>query len=139
MFLGRLRVPSARPPVSSQPRVRVRLISVAAITSGIVAGIAAANGSGPLAGLRVTVPSQLARNHVAHVPMSASVLFPAPKAQVVNRVVPVFLQPATSGTTQSSKTTTEKQTMPAQVKPDDQPRRSPAAQPSPNGGGGGDD
>jgi hypothetical protein len=135
MLLGRLRVPSTRPPVTSAPRIRVGLITFAAIATGIVAGLTAANGGGPFEGLRVIVPSSLARSQVARAPMSANVLFPAPQAQVVHQVVPIYYQPSTA----SSKQETEKQTMPAQVKPDDQPMPRPSTQPTPTGTGGGGD
>jgi hypothetical protein len=77
------------------PRIRGWLIVAAAIAAGIVAGVAAANGSGPFAGLRPYVASNLAGSAVSRSRINAAELFPSPSPpQVIHQMVPIYYVPA---------------------------------------------
>lgn len=85
-------------PKLTGPRIRAVLISFLAACAGITAGVAAAAGSGPFGGLRPHVTYAHVNAFHPRIPMDASKIFVAPKAQVIQQVVAVYDAPSTSTT-----------------------------------------
>lgn len=165
MVLTRTDLRAAGPPIHHStewtmpkltgPRIRAVLISFLAACTGITAGVAAAAGSGPFTGLRPHVTYAHVNAFHPRIPMDASKIFVAPKAQVIQRVVAVYDAPSTSttrGASSSSEGTTGRErddaapgapaqpisrpmpppTPPPSVRPSPEPDPTPAARPTPN-------
>lgn len=141
MFLSRS-VNAVRPISTAAPRIRGWLIVAAAVAAGLFAGYAAANASGPFAGLRPYVAPHLVGSAVARTPIDAGKLFPSPAPpQVIHQVVPIYYRPAApapkeSGSGSSGESDDNKAPTTPTPRPSQSPRPSPQPSPSPSPGGG---
>lgn len=131
MLLSRSVKSLTRPTKISARRIRGWLLVVAASAAGITVGLAAAEGSGPFAGLHPQVASHLAGSDTAWVAINADAIFPSPPPPpVIHKVVTVIDPPPAA----------PRLSAPPKSDPEDQPAPAPPAPvrptPSPSPGGG---
>jgi len=142
MFLSRSVNRVTQPFQVTAPRIRGWLIFTAAVSAGIIAGLAAADGSGPFNALRPHVISRLAGSQVARTPIDAGTVFPALKPATMTQVITVYdrppaaARPATSTSHDSGEGDDHNgpppPTAPPTARPTPRPSPSPSPRPSPS-------
>jgi len=131
MFLSRSVAHLTPGGLSARP-IRGWLILAAAAIAGIIAGLAAANASGPFQGLRPPV-AHLVESQTVRTAVNAGALFPALKPQVVTRVVPVYMRPPAAPNPPQTQGGGDNNGPRSSPSPRPSPSRSPQPSPSPGG------